>query len=173
MDNLPCEYIIHGLPVMNSISHALFSRNLLCFPSRVRFVFPFAESNISLLLDNCRMLAIYPFELSFVYPDAWYRLSLFLVSHLLYTSVSLVSFPFEYIIHGLPVMNNMSHALFGRNPLLIFPSRVRFAFLVESNVHPINKSAVLAFFRVMSVLEHKPIHDFGFYPINNLQPGSG
>ena len=68
------------------------------------------------------MLAIYPFELSFVYPDAWYRLSLFLVSHLLYTSVSLVSFPFEYIIHGLPVMNNMSHALFSWNPLLIFPS---------------------------------------------------
>ena len=63
------------------------------------------------------MLAIYPFELSFVYPDAWYRLSLFLVGHLLYTSVSLVSFPFEYIIHVLTVMNNMSHALFGWSPL--------------------------------------------------------
>ena len=119
------------------------------------------------------MLAIYPLRLSFVYPYAWYRLSLFLVSHLLYTSVSLVSLPFEYIIHGLPVMNNMSHALFGWSPLLIFPSRVRFVFLVESNVHPINKSAVLAFFRMMSVLEHKPIHVFGFYPINNLQLGSG
>jgi hypothetical protein len=89
------------------------------------------------LLDNCRMLAIYPFELSFVYPDTLYRLSLFLVSHLLYTSVSLVSFPFEYIIHGLPVMNNMSHALFGWSPLLIFPSRVRFVFFVESNIHPL------------------------------------
>ena len=137
MDNLPCEYIIHGLPVMNNISHALFSRSLLRFPGRVRFVISLLWSRIFLLLDNCRMLAIYPFELSFVYPDAWYRLSLFLVSHLLYTSVSLVSFPFEYIIHGLPVMNNVSHALFSWNPLLIFPSWARFVFFVESNIHPL------------------------------------
>ena len=34
-------------------------------------------------------------------------------------------------------MNNMSHALFGWSPLLIFPSRVRFVFFVESNIHPL------------------------------------
>ncbi|KAI5429943.1 hypothetical protein KIW84_034503 [Lathyrus oleraceus] len=106
------------------------------------------ESNISLLSDNCRMLAIYPplSRLSFTRMLGIDCLSL-LVSHLLYTSVPLVSFPFEYIIHGLPIMNNMSHALFSWNPLLIFPSWARFVFLVESNIHPINKSAVLAFFR--------------------------
>ena len=54
-------------------------------------------------------------------------------------------------------MNNMSPALLGQS-FDCFLRRVRFVFLVESNVHPINKSAVLAFFRVMSVLEHKPIH---------------
>ena len=38
------------------------------------------------------------------------------------------------------------------------PNWVRFVFLVESNVHPINKSAFLAFFRMMSVLAYIPIH---------------
>ena len=127
--------------------------------SKIRY-FPL-WSRIFLLLDNCRMLAIYPFELSFVYPDAWYRLSLFLVSHLLYTSVSLVSFPFEYIIHGLPVMNNISHALFSWNPLLIFPNWARFVFFVESNIHPLTSLC----FGWWVFWKWKPIHVFGRSPI--------
>ena len=45
-----------------------------------------------------------------------------------------------------------------------FPNWVRFAFFIESNIHPINKFA-FALFRMMSVLEHTPIHVFGRSPI--------
>ena len=61
-------------------------------------------------------------------------------------------------------MNNMSHALFGWSPLLIFPSRVRFVFFVESNIHPLT-SLRFALFRMMSVLAYIPIHVFGRSPI--------
>ena len=123
---------------MNNISHALFSRSLLCFPSRVRFVISLLWSRIfscCWIIAGC--LQFIPLScLSFTRMLGIDCLS-FLVSHLLYTSVSLVSFPFEYIIHGLPVMNNISHALFSWNPLLIFPSWARFVFFVESNIHPL------------------------------------
>ena len=46
-----------------------------------------------------------------------------------------------------------------------FPLRVRFIFLVELNVHPINKFAFLALFRMMSVLEVKSNSRFGRSPI--------
>ena len=146
---------------MDNISHALFSWSLLCFPGRVRFVISLCGVEYSCCWIIAGCLQFIPFELSFVYPDAWYRLSLFLVSHLLYTSVSLVSFPFEYIIHGLPVMNNMSHALFGWNPLLIFPSRVRFVFFVESNIHPLTSLC----FGWWVFWKWNPIHVFGRSPI--------
>lgn len=43
MDNLPCEYVIYVLTVIDNISHALFGRSLLLFSSRVRFVSPFCR----------------------------------------------------------------------------------------------------------------------------------
>jgi hypothetical protein len=46
-----------------------------------------------------------------------------------------------------------------------FPLRVRFISLVELNVHPINKFAFLALFRMMSVLEVKSNSRFGRSPI--------
>ena len=46
-----------------------------------------------------------------------------------------------------------------------FPLRVRFIFLVKLNVHPINKFAFLALFRMMSVLEVKSNSRFGRSPI--------
>ena len=70
----------------------------------------------------------------------------------------------EYSIHVLTVMDIISRALLSQS-FDCFPLRVRFIFLVELNVHPINKFAFLALFRMMSVLEVKSNSRFGRSPI--------
>jgi hypothetical protein len=61
-------------------------------------------------------------------------------------------------------MDIISRSLLSRS-FVCFPLRVRFIFLVELNVHPINKFAFLALFRMMSVLEVKSNSRFGRSPI--------
>ncbi|KAI5444670.1 hypothetical protein KIW84_013083 [Lathyrus oleraceus] len=51
VDNLPCEYVLYVLTVIDNISHALFGRSLLFFPSRVRFVSLLLESNVHPILE--------------------------------------------------------------------------------------------------------------------------
>jgi len=61
-------------------------------------------------------------------------------------------------------MDNISRSLLSQS-FDCFPLRVRLIFLLELNVHHINKFAFLALFRMMSVLEVKSNSRFGRSPI--------
>lgn len=63
--------------------------------------------------------------------------------------------PCEYVIYVLTAIDNISHTLLGRSrpPQL---SKIRIPRGIECP--SFNKTVFLAFFRMMSVLENKPIH---------------
>ena len=110
------------------------------FPQLSKIRFPFAESNIhsTPFVEIVALFAQFiPSESSLVYPvvvgnDCF---SFRLIYPLTTYNPVMDNLPCEYIIYVLTAIDNISHALFGRS--LVLPSRVRFVFLVESNVHPL------------------------------------
>ena len=77
--------------------------------------------------------------------------------------------PCEVIIYVLTAIDNMSHALLGRSrpPQ---PSKIRISGEIECP--SFNKTAFLALFRMLSVLEHKPIHALVGHPFHTYNPVS-
>ena len=51
MDNLPCEYIIYVLTVIDSISHALSGLKPFVLPQLSKIRIPFVESNIHPVIE--------------------------------------------------------------------------------------------------------------------------
>ena len=65
--------------------------------------------------------------------------------------------PCEYIIYVLTAIDNISHALSGQSfDCFLQQSKIRIPCGIECP--SFNKIAFLALFRMLSVLEHKPIH---------------
>ena len=77
--------------------------------------------------------------------------------------------PCECIIYVLTAIDNISHALFGQSfDCFLQQSKIRIPCGIEC---PSFNKFAFALFRMMSVLEHTPIHVFGRSPFTYLQPG--
>ena len=125
---------------------------LIVITSRVRFVF-LVESNVH-PLTSLLSLSSGCFR-SFI--------------HLTTYNPVMDNLPCEVIIYVLTAIDNMSHALLGRSrpPQ---SSKIRISCGIECS--SFNKAAFLALFRMLSVLEHKPIHALVGHPFHTYNPVS-
>ena len=77
--------------------------------------------------------------------------------------------PCEVIIYVLTAIDNMSHALLGRSRP---PQSSKIHISCGIECPSFNKTAFLALFRMLSVLEHKPIHALVGHPFHTYNPVS-
>ena len=77
--------------------------------------------------------------------------------------------PCEIIICVLTAIDNMSHALLGRSRP---PQQSKIRIPCGIGCSSFNKIAFLALFRMLSVLEHKPIHALVGHPFHTYNPVS-
>ncbi|KAI5440983.1 hypothetical protein KIW84_010446 [Lathyrus oleraceus] len=145
MDNLPCEVIIYVLTAIDNISHALFGQSFDCYHQQSKIRIPcgigcssFNKSAFALF----RMFSV--------------------VIHLTTYNPVMDNLPCEIIIYVLTAIDNMSHALLGRSRP---PQSSKIRISCEIECPSFNKTAFLALFRMLSALEHQPIHALALKPI--------